>query len=70
MTMTRFRTPFFLFFLFSISLCELTYVTSLFRHGARYTVLELYDHTDSYLDDGELTGVGMRQHYNLGRYIR
>lgn len=61
-----------LFFSFFISLnfSQLLYVEELFRHGARYTVLELYDRNDSSLDEGELTGVGMRQHYNLGRYLR
>lgn len=42
----------------------------MFRHGARHTVLEIIDHNDTKADEGELTGVGMRQHYNLGRYLR
>jgi hypothetical protein len=50
--------------------CELLYVEEMFRHGARYTVLELFDHNDSKVDEGQLTGVGMRQHYNLGGYLR
>lgn len=65
-----FRPVFILVVFVTLSVCELLYVSELFRHGARYTVLDLYDHNQSSIDDGELTGVGMRQHYNLGRYIR
>jgi len=44
-------------------------VSEYFRHGAREPVYEYYDY-DSYPSRGELTPVGMRQHYNLGQILR
>ena len=54
----------------SLSLCELLYVNSLFRHGARYPTHKFYDYNQTLLDQGQLTGVGMRQQYNLGKFYR
>ena len=48
---------------------ELLIVAEFFRHGAREPVYELYDYK-SYPSQGELTSVGMRQHYNLGSVLR
>ena len=65
-------TPLFTLFLFSIPsliLSELLMVAEFFRHGAREPVYEYYDY-DSYHSKGELTSVGMRQHYNLGSVLR
>lgn len=54
----------------TLTVSELLYVSSLFRHGARYTTHKFYDYEETIADQGQLTGVGMRQHYNLGRYYR
>jgi hypothetical protein len=49
---------------------KLLYVVELARHGARYPINPFYDYLATIGDAGELTSVGMRQHYNLGRYLR
>ena len=52
--------------------CQLLYVANLYRHGARYPIskFELYDSKETAANSGELSASGMRQHYNLGRYLR
>ena len=49
---------------------QLVYLTELFRHGARYPVNDYYDGKETKALHGELTSVGMRQHYLLGQYLR
>ena len=52
--------------------CQLLYVANLYRHGARYPIspIGLYDSKETAADSGELCATGMRQQYNLGRYLR
>lgn len=45
-------------------------MAELFRHGARYPVSDIYDGKDTKPFHGKLTGVGMRQQYNLGSYLK
>jgi hypothetical protein len=51
---------------------QLISVTVLARHGARTPMhsLDPFIEEDFWVYDGSLTGVGMRQHYQLGRYLR
>lgn len=51
---------------------QLLYVANLYRHGARYPIskIELYDSNQTAANSGELSASGMRQQYNLGRYLR
>lgn len=53
-----------------ITLGKLVYLTELYRHGARYPVNDLYDGNQTKAYHGQLTGIGMRQHYLLGSYLR
>lgn len=57
----------FTFFYFITS--ELLIVVEFFRHGAREPLFDYYD-SNTYPSKGELTSVGMRQHYNLGLILR
>ena len=50
--------------------CSLLYVVELARHGARFPINPYYDYRETIGDAGELSPTGMRQHYNLGRYLR
>lgn len=49
---------------------KLIYLTELFRHGARYPVSDIYDGKETKAFHGLLTGVGMRQQYLLGSYLK
>lgn len=49
---------------------KLVYLTELYRHGARYPVNDYYDGNQTKPYHGQLTGIGMRQHYLLGSYLR
>ncbi len=49
---------------------KMVYLSELFRHGARYPVSDIYDGKDTKPFHGTLTGVGMRQQYLLGSYLR
>jgi hypothetical protein len=59
-----------LFFVMSLAYCKLYQVVSLFRHGARYHINDLYDGNSTKALKGELTAVGMKMHENLGKIIR
>ena len=52
------------------TLGKLVYLTELYRHGARYPVNDYYDGKETKPFHGQLTGIGMRQHYLLGSYLR
>jgi len=52
-----------------VSADELKMVLEVFRHGARTAVANYWDY-NKYWDHGELTPVGMRQHYLLGKILR
>ncbi len=45
------------------------YLSQVFRHGARYPVNDLYDGKDTKDFHGNLTTIGLRQHYLLGSYL-
>lgn len=51
------------------SSAKIVYMAELFRHGARYPTSDIYDGKDTKPFHGKLTGVGMRQQYNLGTYL-
>lgn len=48
---------------------KLLFVLEVFRHGAREPLKDYWNAKD-FKHWGELTGVGMRQHYNLGTFLR
>jgi hypothetical protein len=60
----------FILSLFVIAYPKLLYLAELFRHGARYPVFDIYDANDTKTFNGQLTGVGMRQQYLLGSYMK
>jgi hypothetical protein len=49
---------------------KLVYLAELFRHGARYPLKDIYDGKDTKPFHGQLTSIGMRQHYLLGNYLK
>lgn len=65
----HFLRYFILLSLISLSCSELLMVLEVFRHGAREP-LDDYWNAKEFSHWGELTSVGMRQHYNLGRFLR
>ena len=56
--------------IFVFAQTKLVYLSELFRHGARYPVSDIYDGKDTKPFHGRLTGVGMRQQYLLGSYLK
>lgn len=56
--------------LFTITNSKLAYVATVFRHGARYPVTDIYDGADTKKFHGQLTSVGMRQQFLLGGYLK
>ncbi len=49
---------------------KLLYMSTVFRHGARYPINNMYDGKDTLAFHGNLTSVGLREHYLLGNYVR
>jgi len=49
---------------------KMVYMAELFRHGARYPTHDIYDGKETKPFHGQLTGVGMRQQYLLGSFLR
>ncbi|KAL4426737.1 hypothetical protein ABPG74_006109 [Tetrahymena malaccensis] len=45
-------------------------VVQIYRHGARYPIYDTYDYTEQKAMNGELTPVGIRQHFELGRKLK
>ena len=50
--------------------CELVQVVTMFRHGGRYHLNSVYDGGETRIDWGQLTSVGMNQHYSFGGMLR
>ena len=53
-----------------LSTGKMVYLSELFRHGARYPISDMYDGKEMKHLHGILTGIGMRQHFLLGTYLR
>ena len=49
---------------------KMIYTYSLMRHGAKYPSNDLYNGGESQELKGQLTPIGLRQHYNLGTYLK
>jgi len=49
---------------------EVVMISELFRHGARYTLYNLFNETDIDLNNGQLSAGGMREHYILGKAVK
>jgi hypothetical protein len=49
---------------------KLVYTFTLARHGAVYPPNDLYDGNQTKAYRGRLTPIGLRQHYNLGTYLK
>ena len=45
-------------------------ISELFRHGARYTLYNLFNETEVEENNGQLSASGMREHYILGKAVR
>jgi hypothetical protein len=56
--------------LFAIVNSKLAYVATVFRHGARYPLSDIYDGKATQEFHGKLTTVGMRQQFLLGGYLK
>lgn len=56
--------------LVAIANSKLAYVATVFRHGARYPLADIYDGAETKKFHGQLTSVGMRQHFLLGGYLK
>lgn len=63
-------TPILLVVLVSCCHSTLVQILSLTRHGARYPINTLFDGAELASMWGELTAVGMQQHYQLGSLFR
>jgi Histidine phosphatase superfamily (branch 2) len=61
--------PFLLLLLVPSTLSSLLQVISVFRHGARQPLYNFYN-AATFPDQGQLTPVGMRQHFLLGKELR
>ena len=55
--------------LFTLSHSKLVYLLEISRHGAKYPSKNITTTLDPPNIAGQLTGVGMRQHYLLGSYL-
>jgi hypothetical protein len=49
---------------------KIIYTFSVMRHGAVYAPNDLYDGNQTKEFRGRVTPVGLRQHYNLGTYLK
>lgn len=49
---------------------KLVYVATVFRHGARYPLGDIFDGNQTKEFHGRLTSVGMRQQFLLGGYLK
>jgi len=45
-------------------------IAELFRHGARWTLYDIFKEEDVQKNNGMLSPTGQRQHYNLGKAVR
>jgi hypothetical protein len=55
--------------LFALTQSKLVYLLEISRHGAKYPSKNITTTQDPPSLAGQLTGVGMRQHYLLGSYL-
>lgn len=61
-----------LLLILTLSMCQAkqVYFASVFRHGARYPIGDIWDGKDTKPFHGKLTSIGLREQYLLGNYIR
>jgi hypothetical protein len=59
-----------LFLTISMLQAKQVYFASVFRHGARYPISDIWDGKDTKPFHGKLTSIGLREQYLLGSYIR
>lgn len=67
--MKTINTIVFCFLLCCVVHSKLKMMIEVFRHGAREPIYDFWD-AKSYKNPGELTNVGMRQHFLLGAQLR
>ncbi len=48
---------------------KILYTLAVVRHGAEYPRNDLYDGNQTKAFRGQITPIGLRQHYNLGSYF-
>lgn len=53
-----------------VTQAKLAYMSTIFRHGARYPVNNMYDGKETVNMHGNLTSVGLREQYLLGNYVK
>jgi hypothetical protein len=70
MNLNYIKTIVCLLFLIHTIEVKLIFAFTLIRHGAEYPKNDLYDGNQTKDSRGLITPVGLRQHYNLGTYLR
>ncbi len=68
--MTFYKSILLISLLVFLTSSKLLYMSNVFRHGARYPINDLYDGKQMALTRGNLTSVGLREHYLLGNYLK
>lgn len=68
--MTLYKSILLISLLILLTSSKLLYMSNVFRHGARYPINDLYDGKQMASTHGNLTSVGLREHYLLGNYLK